>query len=212
MTKNLILSLDITDKQKVQEVMEIVKEDIAMVKIGHYVVSSFSSNEIKEIIKNVPIMLDLKFFDIPNTVLNAIKNYEKSLENIKYFTFNGSMDSKTIKEIANKTGPSQGIAVLVLSSEEIQVEEFINKAKYNYNLGIKNFICPPAYIKILKDELKDESIKLFSPSVRSKNDISNDHCKTYTTEEAISLGTNYVIVGRPIINATNIKEKIKEYL
>lgn len=212
MTKKLILSLDITDKQKALDIMNTVCTEIAMVKIGHYVVSSFSTIEINEITKNLPIMLDLKFFDIPNTVLNAIKNYEEKLPNIRYFTFNGSMDSKTIQEIANKKEGAEGVAVLVLSSECINESEFINKAKYNYNLGIKSFICPPAYIKLLRNELKDDSVKLFSPSVRSKNDSKNDHSKTYTSKESIQMGASYVIVGRPIINATNIKEKIKEYL
>lgn len=212
MAKKLILSLDVTEKQKAMDIMNMASSQIAMVKIGHYAVSSFSPLEIKEITKNSEIMLDLKFFDIPNTVLNAIKGYENSLGNVKYFTFNGSMDSKTIQAIANKDSRSEGIAVLVLSSENIQEEEFISKAKYNYNLGIRSFVCPPAYIKLILSELQDKNIKLFSPSVRSIADNSNDHSKTYTSKEAIGLGASYVIVGRPIINASNINEKIKEYL
>ncbi|MDR0483668.1 MAG: orotidine-5'-phosphate decarboxylase [Alphaproteobacteria bacterium] len=210
MAKKLILSLDITDKTQALKIMKEAGEYIAMVKLSHYVVSSFSNQDIKEIVKNTPIMLDLKFYDIPNTVLNAIESYTKALENVSYFTFNGSMDSKTLRKIS-EIKFSKGVSVLILSSEDVNSKEFIKKAKTNYECGIRNFICPVAYIGDLKNELGNDII-LFTPGVRSALDKNDDHSETKNVQEVIELGSNYVIVGRPIIQSTDIATKIKEYL
>ena len=72
--KRVFLALDTNNIQSAEKLVKLLKNDLAGLKIGKELFSYYGPNLIKKFKKyKLPIFLDLKFHDIPNTVYNAVK-------------------------------------------------------------------------------------------------------------------------------------------
>ena len=204
---SLILSLDSKNLNVANDIITKTYEYTSHIKLGHVALSNLDTHQL--ITFNLPIMLDLKFFDILSTVREAIIGYQKLLNNVEFFTISAACQDDVIKMSLGHE--SQPFFVLHLSSDTVDVDvtSILKRAEQIMNLGGKNFICPPFLIQKFRDNFK-EAILLATPGVRNEHE-SNDHKSTITATEAKKLTTNFIIVGRPILNAQNPSQIAKEY-
>ncbi len=203
----LILSLDLKNLGKANEVINQTYQYLSFIKIGHIAISNFDIKQLKTF--GVPIMLDLKFFDITSTIREAILGYAKSIDNLQIFTISSACQDETIKmSLGHSCKP---YFVMHLSSDTLNVNksEIIKRVEQIINLGGQNFICPPFLIKDFREKFKN-SINLATPGVRNHYE-DNDHSKTINASVAKKLNTNYIIVGRPIYNSNEQNKIAKEY-
>lgn len=207
--KHLILSLDVKDIVKAKYLIDIIADNLAMIKIGHIACSNLAIDNIRDICLDIPLFLDMKFLDIPNTNMQAIAGYVKKLPNITYFTFHGAMQADDIVKIVKNDFNVIAVAVLVLSSNIIDKDVFLKLAEKNYNCGVRNFVCPALYLSMMKAKFDD--VILFSPGIRAYS-TKDDHHQVCDAKEAIDMGANYIIVGRPLLESNNLLETIKEYI
>ena len=92
---------------------------------------------------------------------------------------------------------------------DILVKEFANYAKKNKLSGL---VCSPLEINIVRKEVGKKMI-LVVPGIRIKNnsiDNKDDQKRTLTPKEAINLGADFLVIGRPIIESKNPLETIKK--
>jgi len=204
---SLILSLDLKNLDAANDILVKTHEYISHVKIGHIAMSSFDVTQLKTFDR--PIMLDLKFFDILSTVKEAIIGYQKLMRNVGFFTISAACHDDVIE--MSLEHDAKPLFVLHLSSDSIDVDvaSILRRAETLIKLGGRGFICPPFLIKNFRDTFGDE-VLLETPGGRNAYE-SNDHKSTITATEAKNLTTNYIIVGRPILNATNPTKTTKEY-
>ena len=170
--------------------------------------------------KQKKVLVDLKFFDVPETVRSAIRQLKE-----RHATFTTVHGNDTIlKAAVEEKGGLKILAVTVLTSldrgdlEELgfkcDVEELVfSRAKRALNLGCDGVISSGLEAKRLRGEL-GEGFLIVTPGVRPVDNIEDDHQKrTVNIEQAFLNGADYIVVGRPIRNAPNpIKEaeKIQE--
>ncbi len=204
---SLILSLDLKSIEKANYIICQTYQYLSFIKIGHVALSNLDVSKLNTF--DIPIMLDLKFFDITSTVEKAILGYSTKIENLKIFTISAACQDETIKMSLKSS--FKPFFVLHLSSDIVGIDKskIIKRVEEIINLGGQNFICPPFLIKDFRENFKD-TIALATPGVR--NDHSNDdHLSTVSASKAKELRTNHIIVGRPIYNSNEPKNIAKEY-
>ena len=104
MIKNIFIACDVSSQKEILDLLELVHEDIAGIKIGLQYITQRGPEEIKELSKfKKPIFYDGKFFDIKNTLVESVKSLENL--NISYATvhlLNGLDALKAANEAARK--------------------------------------------------------------------------------------------------------------
>lgn len=147
---SIILSLDIPFDDKAEELINSIKPFISVLKINHIQLSNRLIPEINKLFPDLPIFLDVKLYDIPNTTKLAIQSYEKHIPNLQYITIHGNVDAEIIKSALGSAKNINIISVIQLTSNNITKNKFLEIAKTNYDLGVRNFIVPITMIQAMK--------------------------------------------------------------
>ena len=211
----IIVAIDETSFIKASETLNNLDPRKCMVKIG-----SVSFNSIgQEIIyyaaeKGFDIFLDLKLHDIPNTVRKSIEGL-KSLP-IKMLTIHIS-GGKDMMEAAMDAVTGTDIKIFGVTAltslsnadtNEIfqrttleQVNAMLDLAE---SVGIDGVICSPHELELVS---KRESLLSITPGIRLK-DSNDDQKRVMIPKEAIDLGANYLVIGRPITQSEDVSEAL----
>lgn len=225
MGKDVIIACDFKNKQETLEFLDLFKEEKLFLKIGMELFYAEGPNIVREI-KNRghKIFLDLKLHDIPNTVEKAMK----SLSNLNIDMCNvhaaGTIDmmKAAIKGLTREDGIRPLlIAVTQLTStseERMQNELLINHKiedvvkKYASNAkqaGLDGVVCSPLEAGIVK-EICGNKFLTITPGVRFETDNIGDQVRITTPKKAKEIGSDYIVVGRPITKAENPVEVYKK--
>jgi orotidine-5'-phosphate decarboxylase len=222
MNKKIIVALDLDNINKAVKLVKSLKKEVYAFKIGHEFFYNFGINGYKKIYNICPkIFLDLKLHDIPNTVHKGLKAISKL--NPIFTTIHISGGDEMQKVSASKNNKKTNVlGVTVLTSLDkkqtmkyyrennvnILVKKFANYAKKN---NLSGLVCSPLEISIVRKEVGKKMI-LVVPGIRpnkksfSKND---DQKRTLTPKQAINLGADFLVIGRPIIESKNPLDTIK---
>jgi len=218
--KNIFVACDVSSQKEILNLLELIHEDISGIKIGLQYITQRSPEEIRELSKfKKPIFYDGKFFDIKNTLVESVKAL-KNL-NVNYATvhlLNGLDALKAANQVAQKFNLKLlGVSVLTsFSDEDLESLGFNSKVEDQVKRLIKiavdsnlfGIICSPLEIKMIKEIAPN--LKCFTPGIRM-GDIKNDQKRTMNANEAIKAGSDYLIIGRPIIKG-DPKKNIKNIL
>ena len=177
-------------------------------KIGHSL--TFAGAEwIAKLKKLGKIFVDLKLYDIPNTVENAV-NWLSSL-NVDLATVHLSMGRSTLEKIADKGVEILGVSLLTSaipdechriyggSPTETLLKLFSEASK----TGITGVVCSPHDLKLLDQIDPDRTLLRVCPGIRGFKDDVGDQRRTMSPAKAVSEGANLLVVGRPIVGHTD---------
>ena len=220
MIKNIFIACDVSSQKEILDLLELVHEDIAGIKIGLQYITQRSPEEIKELSKfKKPIFYDGKFFDIKNTLVESVKSLENL--NISYATvhlLNGLDALKAANEAARKINVHLlGVSVLTsFSDQDLKDLGFMNKVydqvknliKIAKDANLHGVICSPLEIKMVKEIAPN--LKCFTPGIRM-GETKDDQKRTMNANEATKEGSDYLIIGRPITKG-DPKNNIKKLL
>jgi len=213
----IIVAVDETSITKALELIDNLDPKKCMLKIG-----SVSFNSIgKEIIysaadKNFEIFLDLKLHDIPNTVKKSIEGLSVlPISMLTIHTSGGEEMMRAAMEAVSRT-KIKVIGVTTLTSlndndaNDIfkrttfdQVKKMIDLAEL---AGIDGVVCSPHELELVK---KRKSLLSITPGIRI-NSLDDDQKRVMTPKEAIDLGADYLVIGRPITASDNIGKSLEE--
>jgi len=208
MNKNIFVACDISSQKEVINILQKIKDDIYGIKIGLQYITQRSPDDIKELSKfKKPIFYDGKFFDIKNTLASSIQ----ALNDLKVsfatvHLLNGLDALKSANKIAKKINIHLlGVSVLTSFSDEDleklgfkntvenQVEKLIKIAAEANLYGI---VCSPLEVKIVKKIAPQ--LKCFTPGIRMDSN-THDQKRTMNANDAIKAGSDFLIIGRPIL-------------
>ena len=213
----IIVAVDEIDFDRASLIIDNLDSTKCMVKIG-----SISFNSIgKDIIyyaaeKGFDIFLDLKLHDIPNTVKKTIQGL--SLLPISMLTIHTSGGKDMMMAAMESVSDTQikvfGVTALTsLSDDEIneifqrtsseQVSAMLDLAE---SAGIDGIVCSAHELKLVK---KRSTLLSITPGIRLQ-DSNDDQKRVMTPKEAINLGADFLVIGRPITEAENIGEALEE--
>lgn len=164
------------------------------------------------------VMLDLKLHDIPDTVRQAVASAAKlNVGLMTIHTTGGTEMMQAAVEGRDSTSSTCSIvAVTHLTSTKMNKEQLLSEITERTiqatNAGVDGVVCPVGAVKLLR--LGKHTDLFVTPGVRLKND-SDDHAQVWTPTEAKNAGSNFIVVGRPIIQAASprlVAQKILQEL
>ena len=213
----IIVAVDEKSLKKANELIDNLDPKKCMLKIGSVAFNSIG----KEIIysaadKNFDIFLDLKLHDIPNTVKKSIEGISVlPISMLTIHTSGGEEMMRAAMEAVSGT-KIKVIGVTTLTSlndndaNDIfkrttfdQVKKMIDLAEL---AGIDGVVCSPHELKLVN---KRKSLLSITPGIRI-NSLDDDQKRIMTPKEAIDLGADYLVIGRPITASDNIRKSLEE--
>ena len=221
MSKKIIVALDSNNIKKTKSLVSKLKNEAFAFKIGYEFFLNFGIKGYKEIKKISPkIFLDLKLHDIPNTVKKgviAINKLQPILTTI-HISGGDEMQKASITKRKNKT-KILGVSILTsLDSKQTKkyykesdinklVKKFVKFANKNKLDGI---VCSPLEIKFIRKIVSNKFL-IVVPGIRPKSYKKIDDQKRFISpEDAINLGADLLVIGRPITKSKNPLKAIKE--
>jgi orotidine-5'-phosphate decarboxylase len=217
----IICAIDVHNFDEAIFLINEIYNDVFAIKLGLEFFMAFGLDGIKKIIfkfPNIKIFLDLKFHDIPNTVVGALKSLV-AIKNIIFTTIHASGGSEMIKkavEISRENESLKILSVTKLTSLVLNVGEIIKLTSIALESGSHGIVCPASSIKFLNNEFREKypNFLIVSPGIRfEENIVSNDDQKAISTPcEAMKNGANYLVIGRPITQSSNKKIIINKIL
>jgi len=222
MNKKIIVALDGNNFSKIKKIVLSLKNEVYAYKVGYEFFFNFGIagyNKIQEIYPK--IFLDLKLHDIPNTVEQGIKALKKLKPVFTTIHISGGdeMNKFSVKKTNRKT-KILGVSILT-SLDSNQTKKYYNEknvqllvkklVKYAKKNGLDGIVCSPLEIKTIRKEIGKRMI-IVVPGIRPINysKKNDDQKRTLTPIEAIEMGANYLVIGRPITSSKNPLKTIKE--
>ena len=155
------------------------------------------------------LFLDLKFMDIPNTVKGAVQAVLR--HNPRFLTvhlFGGGEMVKAAVEACEESSTCTILGVTVLTSlNKANLDDFgisnsvedtvLRLCETGLKNGINSFVCSPLEIDPIRERF-GKSVKLVTPGIRPDWSVKGDQKRVFTPSMAISAGTDFLVIGRPI--------------
>lgn len=204
--KKIFVALDFSDLKHTLDFVEVVKNHVGGLKLGLEFFTKNGTSGVEKIKKcGLPIFLDLKFNDIPNTVNRAASNV-LSL-NPEYLTIHINGGRRMIESIVSIKGKTKIIGVTMLTSLDNQdlsdlciekeSSEYVKKLSLlGQKSGLDGVVSSVSELKILKQVMPDNFI-FVTPGINLKME-HKDQRRTSNPVEAIKSGSSILIIGRTI--------------
>lgn len=228
--QRLIVALDVSDIDKVKQIVDKLGDSVSYYKVGmelYYSVGYEALNFLRQ--QGKQIFLDLKFFDIPNTVARsaaALTNLGVSM--LTVHASGGPLMMREACQAVAQKAQSMGIvrpklvAVTVLTSiseEEWSVlgygkntaEQVIHLARLAQKSGMDGIVASPREAAEIRKACGKDFL-IVTPGIRPQGANLNDQSRTATPAGALQNGADYLVVGRPITAAIDSKIAVENIL
>ena len=223
MAKDVIIACDFSSKEDVINFLSKFEEESLYIKIGMELFYAEGPSIIKEIkSRGHKIFLDLKLHDIPNTVMKAmsvLSNLDVDMCNV-HAAGTVAMMEAAMKGLTREDGTRPLlIAVTQLTStseermrEDLMIQEPIDKVVMHYaqnakKTGLDGVVCSPLEAGKVHDTCGKEFLTI-TPGVRFADGEVGDQVRVMTPAQAREIGSDYIVVGRPI---TAAKDPVAAY-
>jgi orotidine-5'-phosphate decarboxylase len=218
----IILALDVATKRQALELVGKVGDQISFFKVGLQLYTA----EGPEIVRAVSsagskVWLDLKLYDIPNTVARAVESANRL--GVRMLTIHLSGGSEMVRVATSARADNMlllGVTVLTSSTEETLREigiqdkvddQVLRLTKLGVEAGIDGVVASPREIKPLRREFGNK-IKIVVPGIRPSWSEAGDQKRTMTPRDALEAGADYLVIGRPITAHPNPGEAVAKIL
>lgn len=216
MAIDVIVALDFPSAKEVYSFLDKFDDEKPFVKIGMELFYAEGPEIVREIKKRGhKIFLDLKLHDIPNTIMKAMASLSKL--DVDMCNLHASGGSEMMKWALKGLTRGDGthpilIAVTQLTStddkmlkEELLINETMEKTVESYALNAKNsgldgVVCSPLEAAKVHSACGKDFLTV-TPGVRFAGGEKGDQKRVMTPAEAKKIGSDYIVVGRPITQA-----------
>lgn len=213
----VVVALDFDKKENALSFVDKIQPTDARLKVGKEMFTHFGPEFVKTLTgKGFDVFLDLKFHDIPNTVAKAVTAAaDLGVWMVNVHASGGSQMMTKAKLALDNYGNDAPllIAVTVLTSmgQEDLLGLGINKtpaeqvnflANLTKQSGLDGVVCSAWEAEQLKSDLGKE-FKLITPGIRPAGSAQDDQQRIMTPKQAIDVGVDYLVIGRPITKAEN---------
>jgi orotidine-5'-phosphate decarboxylase len=219
MRERLILALDIGDLAGVKELVRLLAPEVGMFKVGKQLFTHAGPQAV-QLIQQLggEIFLDLKFHDIPNTVAKAAA--EATRLGVKMFNVHASgsleMMRSTVREVRRvcrqeKLRRPIMLAVTVLTSlnqDDLKrvglnvnvADQVVRLALLTKEAGMDGVVASPHEVADIRAACGRRFV-IVTPGIRPRDGQRHDQQRVMTPGGALEAGVDYIVVGRPILEA-----------
>ena len=201
-----ILALDVYDFAKAEKLVKDTSKYIDIFKVGPILFLESGKDIIKMIKDNgKEVFLDMKFHDIPATVKRSVESAkELGIYSLTVHSIGGEEMLKAAAAVENRP---KIWAVTVLTSQISTPEEVVKRAKLAKDCGVDGVISSPLEISLIKKEC-GKGFNVVTPGIRPAK-ADDDQKRVASPEIAVKEGADFIVVGRPIIEAPDPEEAAK---
>ena len=222
----LIVALDFAYLDEARALIAQLNPTICALKIGLEMFTLFGAHFVRELVnKGFKVFLDLKFFDIPNTVAQACQAAaELGIWMLNVHASGGLKMMQAAKKVLEPYGKERPllIAVTVLTSmgeNDLEVlgiktplPDYANHlALLAQEAELDGVVCSPLEVPLIKRAC-GQSFLTVTPGIRLAGDSLNDQTRVMTPVQALEIGADYLVMGRSITKAINPSQIIDEIL
>ena len=218
MGKDVIVACDFATKKMVIDFLDLFKEEKPFVKIGMELFYAEGPEIVREIKRRGhKIFLDLKLHDIPNTVkksMSVLRNLDVDMTNLHASgtipMMEGALEGLTREDgtrpiliaVTQLTSTSQEVMTRDLLINEPIDQVVMHYAKNAKLAGLDGVVCSPLEAQKVHDTCGKEFITV-TPGVRFADGEVGDQVRVMTPAQAKEIGSDYIVVGRPITAAAD---------
>ena len=221
-SKKLIVALDLPTTEQAENLVEQLGNSVSFYKIGLALIpiGGFTlAQELKKLGKKV--FLDLKLFDIGHTISNTIRNL--NYLDIDFLTVHGDPQVVSSAVKANENPNMQILAVTLLTSLNRKdlsdslikdgnlTDLVVERAKNAFLSGANGVIASPNEALRIRNLKQSEKKIIVTPGIRLAHDTKHDQKRISDPATAFKNGSDYIVVGRPILKSENPLEQIKHF-
>src|SRR5881398_297879 len=223
MTKDkIIVALDVATKAKALNLVEQLHDQIRFFKIGLQLYTAQGSEIVREVLSTgAKVWLDLKLYDIPNTVARAVESVNGLGVRMLTIHLSGGREMIRAATAARANNMSLlGVTVLTSATEQTLREigitdrvddQVLRLARLGVEAGIDGIVASPHEIKKLRAEFASR-IKIVVQGIRPTWAEPGDQKRFMTPREALEAGADYIGIGRPITTHPDPSEAVTKIL
>lgn len=215
--ERLIFALDVSSVAEAKALVESLGDAVQFYKMG---LQLFMAGDYYSLVdwltaKGKKVFVDLKFFDVPETVAAAVKQLNG--RGVTFATVHGN--DEILKAACRERGSVKILAVTVLTSLDqgdmtalgfsVDVEKLVlSRAERAFAIGCHGVISSGMEAEGLRNKL-GENLLIVVPGIRPVANV-DDQKRTVDVEDAFRLGADYIVVGRPIRNAPDPRQAAED--
>ena len=223
----LIVALDVETMEAAEKLVGQLSGDVQIYKVGSQLFTACGPAVVRFLMKaGKQVFLDLKFHDIPNTVANAVKAVTAIREGNKgvlmctLHTVGGEEMMRQavaarMKAAANTTvkGPMLlGITVLTSEEKKDSIGQLVlERALLAKKCGLDGVVASSQEAAMVRQHCGDDFL-IITPGIRPAGAQAADQKRISTPSQAQAQGSDYLVVGRPIVQAENPSQAVKQVL
>ncbi len=230
MKPEVIVALDFDSREKALKLVREVGDFISHYKVGLELFSREGIEIVRELSnQGKKVFLDLKYHDIPNTVKSAAKVAVESgvwMYNVHAL---GGYDflrhiAEFNREYADKLGLNRPLLIAVtiltsMSDEDLKSvgipsaveDEVLRLSELARKAGLDGVVCSAKEVRTIKENLGEDFLTV-TPGIRPVWASKDDQKRITTPKEAKKIGTDYIVIGRPITRAENPRSAAERIL
>jgi orotidine-5'-phosphate decarboxylase len=208
----LIVALDVPSAREASALVERLQGAAGMFKVGSQLFTEAGPDFVRGLrARGEKVFLDLKFHDIPNTVANAVARAAGL--GVSLLTVH-ALGGRAMLEAAMRALPDRSARVLAITVLTSHVEGSLSElglsgsiqdaarrlALLSREAGVDGVVASPREIAPLREGC-GPGFLIVTPGIRPKGAAPGDQARTATPEAAVGAGADYIVVGRPIIEA-----------
>jgi orotidine-5'-phosphate decarboxylase len=224
--QRLIVALDVDKYEKAEKLVDILADEVDIFKVGIATFVDFGEKIIKKIQdKGKKTFLDLKFHDIPNTVRQVAKAAAK--KKVFMMNFHCMGGKKMLEEAVKGAREAQegkvlllGVTVLTSMREEDLMQlgikgsvenKVLELARLAKEAGLDGVVASSEEARRIKEEIGSD-FTVVAPGIRPIWAASGDQKRVMTPEQAVRNGADYIVVGRPIVEADDPRDAARKII
>ncbi|MDG1752779.1 MAG: orotidine-5'-phosphate decarboxylase [Thalassotalea sp.] len=220
----VVVALDFDNQADAFAFVDKIQPSDCRLKVGKEMFTYFGPDFVKALVeRGFDVFLDLKFHDIPNTVAKAVTAAaELGVWMVNVHASGGLKMMEKAKEALTAYGDKAPllIAVTVLTSmseddlvglgiTKSPAEQVQHLASLTKLAGLDGVVCSAQEAESLKTQL-GKDFKLITPGIRPVGSNVDDQKRIMTPEQAVAVGVDYLVIGRPITKAADPHQVLQE--
>lgn len=221
---SIIVALDVNSLDKALALADQLDPNLCRLKVGKELFTQATKQVVERLQqRGFDIFLDLKFHDIPNTTAQAVlAAADMGVWMVNVHASGGRVMMETCAErLVKHQHKMHLIAVTVLTSmgqqdlAEIGItlspeQHVLRLAQLTADCGLDGVVCSAQEAPILRQQIENPAFQLITPGIRPAGSASDDQKRIVTPSQAMQNGSTHLVIGRPITQAPQPNEVLKQ--
>ncbi len=220
----IFVALDVDNDKEALHLARNIEPYVGGFKVGPRLCFRYGASFISELAKYGHVFVDNKYFDIPNTMIHAVRAAFDG--GATFVSIHAQAGRVALTELAkleqelNRQRPFRLLAVTVLTSfnqEDLPpnaqaqpiAQQVESLAELSVDCGLAGLVCSPHEVSLMKSKFPGAFV--FTPGIRFQDGKTDDQKRIMGPKEAMKAGATALVVGRPIVEAEDPRAAAKQF-